>query len=157
MLSVKNYNKKKIKKKTRKEQNNTVNNIKSNIRINRKKQQQTTKQEKGIGKKSNCIDIQVTNSRDCTRKKSGHTRVKEISKEQLDLLIAIQNDVIRNNYLKVTSDYTQQNCKWRLCGDSDETNTVNYRRSTRPGMTGWESDQMVIAKELSFDHSTIWY
>ena len=40
------------------------------------------------------------------------------------LFIAAQNNAIRTNYIKARRDKTQQNSKYRLCGDRDET--INY-------------------------------
>ena len=35
--------------------------------------------------------------------------------------MAAQNNAIRINHIKVKIDKTQQNSKWNLCGDRDET------------------------------------
>ena len=48
--------------------------------------------------------------------KKGNLRRKTES-----LLIAAQNNAIRTNYIKARIDKTQQNSKYRLCGDRDET------------------------------------
>ena len=37
------------------------------------------------------------------------------------LLIATQNNAIMINYVRTEIDKTQQNSKWKLCGDRDET------------------------------------
>ncbi len=41
--------------------------------------------------------------------------------ETESLLIAAQNNARRTNHIKARIDKTQQNSKWRLCGDRDET------------------------------------
>ena len=43
------------------------------------------------------------------------------------LLIAAQNNAIRTNYVKAKIDETQDNSKFRLCGDRDET--INHIKS----------------------------
>ena len=42
-------------------------------------------------------------------------------RETESLLIATQNNAIRTNYIKAKIDSTQQNSKYRLCGEKDET------------------------------------
>ena len=48
-------------------------------------------------------------------------RKGNLKKEKDSLLIAAQNNAIRTNYIKVKTDYTQKNSKYRLCGDRDKT------------------------------------
>ena len=45
-------------------------------------------------------------------------------KEIQSLLIAVQNNAIRSNYVKAKIDKAQQNSRHRLCDDKDET--INY-------------------------------
>ena len=45
-------------------------------------------------------------------------------RETESFLIAEQNDTIKTNDIKVKIDNTQQNSKYRLCVDRDET--INY-------------------------------
>ena len=45
-------------------------------------------------------------------------------RETESLLIAVQNNTIRTNYIKAKIDNTQQNSKCRLCGEKDEM--INY-------------------------------
>ena len=47
-----------------------------------------------------------------TRKFKGRNRISQI---------AVQNNAIRTNHIKVRIDRTLQNSKCRLCGDRDET------------------------------------
>ena len=42
-------------------------------------------------------------------------------RETKSLLITAQNNVVRSNHFKAKIDKTQQNSKYRLCGDRDET------------------------------------
>ena len=44
-----------------------------------------------------------------------------LKKETEYLLIAAQNNSLRTNYVKAKIDKTQQNSRWRLCSDRDET------------------------------------
>ena len=48
-------------------------------------------------------------------------RKRNFQRETESLLIAAQNNVVRTNHIKVRIDKTQQNSKYRLCGDRDET------------------------------------
>ena len=44
-----------------------------------------------------------------------------LKRETESLQIAAQNNAIRTNYIKVRIDKMQQNSKYRLCDDRDET------------------------------------
>ena len=44
-------------------------------------------------------------------------RKGNLERETDSLLIAAQNNAIRLNHIKARIDKTQQNSKWRLCGD----------------------------------------
>ena len=48
-------------------------------------------------------------------------RKGNFKRETESFLIATQNNAIRTNHIKARIDKTQQNSKWRLCGDRDET------------------------------------
>ena len=48
-------------------------------------------------------------------------RKGNFNRETESLLMAAQNNAIRNNHIKARIDKTQQNRKCRLCGDRDET------------------------------------
>ena len=48
-------------------------------------------------------------------------RQGNIKRETESLLIATQNHAIRTNHIKTRIDKTQQNSRWRFCGDRDET------------------------------------
>ena len=79
--------------------------------------------------------------------------------------IAAQNNAIRTNHIKAKLDKTQQNSRYRLCGDIDEiTNHIISECSklwqkeyeTRHDCVGkgipWE-----FYKELKFDHTNKWH
>ena len=48
-------------------------------------------------------------------------RKGNLKRETESLLIAAQDNAIRTNYIKARMDKTQQNSKYRLCSDRDET------------------------------------
>ena len=48
-------------------------------------------------------------------------RKGNLSREKESLLIAAQNNAIRTNHIRTRIDKTQQNNKYRLCGDRDKT------------------------------------
>ena len=87
-------------------------------------------------------------------------RKGNFQRETDSLLIVVQNNTIRTNYIKIRIDKTQQNSKCRLCGDRDET--INHIISecsklaqkeykTRHNWVGkvinWE-----FCKKFQFDH-----
>ena len=57
-------------------------------------------------------------------RKPGYGCERETLSEKLNLLIAAQNNAIKINYTKAKIDKMQQNCKWRLYEECDET--VNH-------------------------------
>ena len=89
-------------------------------------------------------------------------RKGNFKRETESLLIAAQNNAIRTNQIKARIDKTQQNSKFRLCGDRDET--INHIISkcsklvlkTRHDWVGkvinWE-----MCKQFQFDHTNKWY
>ena len=48
-------------------------------------------------------------------------RKGNFKREIESLLIAAQNNAVRTNHIKARIDKTQENSKYRLCGDRDET------------------------------------
>ena len=48
-------------------------------------------------------------------------RKGNLKRETESLLIAAQDNAIRTNHIKARIDETQQNRKWWICGDGDET------------------------------------
>ena len=92
-------------------------------------------------------------------------RKGNFKREKESLLIAAQDSAIRTNHIKTRIDKTQQNSKFRLCGDRDET--INHIISecsklaqreykARHDWVGkvihWE-----MCKKLKFDHTNKWY
>ena len=88
-----------------------------------------------------------------------------LKRETESLLIAAQNNAIRTNHIKARIDKIQQNHKYSLCGDIDETiNHIisEYSKSalkeykTRHDWVGkvihWE-----MCKKFKFDHTNKWY
>ena len=88
-----------------------------------------------------------------------------MSRETKSLLIAAQNNAVRTNQIKVRIDKTQENIKYRLCGDRDETmnriiseccKLAQKEYKTRHGWVGkvihWE-----MCKKFEFDHMNKWY
>ena len=49
-------------------------------------------------------------------------RKGNFKREKESLLIAAQNNAVRTNHIKVRIDKTQQNSKFRLCGDRPRDN-----------------------------------
>ena len=92
-------------------------------------------------------------------------RKGNLMRETESLLIAAQDNAIRTNHIKTRIDKTQQNSKYRLCGDRDET--INHIISecskltqkeykTRHDWVGqvihWE-----MCNKFKFDHINKWY
>ena len=105
-------------------------------------------------------------TRDISWKKTW-TRLRKgnLKREIESLLIATQNNVISTNHVKARIDMTQQNSRWRLCDDRDETinhimsecsNLAQKKYKTRHVRVGkvihWE-----LCKKLKFDHTNKWY
>ena len=92
-------------------------------------------------------------------------RPGNFKRETESLLMAARNNSIRTNHITARIDKTQQNSKWRLCGDRDET--INHiisecsklaqkQYKTRHNWVGkvihWE-----MCKKFKFDHVNKWY
>ena len=92
-------------------------------------------------------------------------RKGNFKRETESLLKAAQNNAIRTNYIKARIDKTQQNSKYRLCGDRDETTNhiisecsklPRKEYKTRHNWVGkvihWE-----MCKKFKFYHTNKWY
>ena len=95
-------------------------------------------------------------------------RKGNFKRETESLLIAAQNNAIRairTNHIKVRIDKTQQNSKYRLCGDRDETinniicecsKLAQKEYKTRHDWVGkvihWE-----MCKKFTFDQTNKWF
>ena len=79
--------------------------------------------------------------------------------------MAAQNNDVRTNHIKAIIDNTQQNSKYKLCGDRDETNNhiisecsklAQKENKTRHDWVGkvihWE-----LCNKFQFDHTNKWY
>ena len=86
-------------------------------------------------------------------------------RETESLLIAAQNNAIRSNHIKARIDETQQNSRYRLCGNRDET--INHLKSEcselaqKEYKTRHDWVEKVIhwelCKKLKFNHVIKWY
>ena len=62
-------------------------------------------------------------------------------------------------------DYTQQNAKWRLCGEKDETTNLIKREFFKLAQKQYKTQHdwvgkvihLELRKKLKFDHTTKWY
>ena len=92
-------------------------------------------------------------------------RKGNFKRETESLLIAAQDSAIRTNHIKARIDMTQQNSKYRLCGDRDETinhiisecsKSAQREYKVRHDWAGkvihWE-----MCKKFKFDHTNKWY
>ena len=74
----------------------------------------------------NNTDNASINRRKITRKQKWEEkqsfRKGNLKRETESLLIVVQNNAIRTNYVKARIDKTQENSRCRLCGDRDEMN-----------------------------------
>ena len=83
----------------------------------------------------------------------------------MSIIILIINSAIRTNHVKARIDKTQQNSKYRLCGDRDET--INHIISECSKLTqkeykarhNWVGKVIhwEMCKKLKFDHANKWY
>ena len=91
-------------------------------------------------------------------------RKENLKRETESILIAAQNDTIRTNYMKARIYKLQQNSRYRLCGDRDETvnHTISECRKltlkeykTRRDWVGkiihWD-----LCKKFKFNHTNKW-
>ena len=85
----------------------------NNTRTNRTKITRKQKWEK-----NNLMDVlsNIPHEKTWTWLRKGN-----LKRETKSLLIATQNNAIRTNHIKAWLDKTQQNSRYRLCGDRDET------------------------------------
>ena len=84
---------------------------------------------------------------------------------ETELLIAAQNNTIRNNYVKAKIDKMQQNSKCRLRGDRDETiyyiisecsKLAQKEYKTRHDWVG-KVIHLEVSKKFNFEHTNKWY
>ena len=92
-------------------------------------------------------------------------RKGNLTRETVSLLIAAQDNAIRTNHIKARIDKTQQNSKWRLSGDRDET--INHIISECSKLAHKEYKarhdwvgkviQWEMCRKFQFDHTNKWY
>ena len=78
------------------------------------------------------------------------------------VLIAAENNSMRTNHIKARIDKTQQNSKYRLCCDRDET--INHiiselEQKEYKTIQGWVGKVIYweLCKKFKFDHTNKWY
>ena len=92
-------------------------------------------------------------------------RKGNFKRETESLRKAAQNNAVRTNHIKARIDKTQQNCKYRLCSDRDET--INHiisecsKLATKDYKTRHDWVDKVIhwelCKKFKFDHTNKWH
>ena len=107
----------------------------------------------------------MVNKQHLTRKNLDMAKKRKLNRETESLLMAAQNSAIGTNHIKARIDKTQQNSKYRLCCERDET--INHiisecsklaqkeykaRHDWVGKMIHWE-----MCKKLKFDHANKWY
>ena len=88
-----------------------------------------------------------------------------LKRETESLLIAAQNNAVRNNHMKVRIDKTQQNSKYRLCGDKDEIINRIINECWKSAQKEWKTRHdwvgkvihWEMCKKFKFDRMNKWY
>ena len=86
-------------------------------------------------------------------------------RETESILIAVQNNAMRTNYIEARIDKMQQNSKWRLCGDRDETinpiisECCKFAQKDNKTRKDWVGKVFPreMCKKLKFDHTNKLY
>ena len=121
-----------------------------NTRINRTKIPRKQKwEEKQFYGRLKRLTIDISHKKTWTLQRKGN-----LKRETESLLIASQNNAIKTNHVKARIDKTQQNSKYRLCGDRDET--INHIISECSKLAqkeykiwlGGQSDSLGIVQEI---------
>ena len=90
-------------------------------------------------------------------------RKGNLKRETQSLLIAAQDNAIRTNHIKARIDKTQQNSKFRLCGDRDEmiNHIISECLAQRENKARYDWIGKVIpwemCRKIQFDHTNKWY
>ena len=92
-------------------------------------------------------------------------RKGNLKRETEFLLIAAQENAVRNNHIKMRIDKTQQNSKCRLCGDRDETIYHIISECSRLAQKVYKARHdwvckvihREMCKKFKFDHTNKWY
>ena len=135
--------------------NNTYNTIYNKMTITRK---QTWEGKQLYGRFKRVIN-NISHHKTWTWLRKGNFK-REIE----SLLMAAQNSAIRTNHIKARIDKMQQNNKYRLCGDRDET--VNHiSGSSKLAQKDFKARHdwmgkvihLEMCKKFKFDHANKWY
>ena len=86
-------------------------------------------------------------------------------RETESLLMAAQNSAIRTNHIKAKIDKTQQNSKFRLCGDRDETTNHIISECSKLAQKEYKARHdwvgkvihREMCKKFKFDYANKWY
>ena len=118
-----------------------------------------------MGRKTTLWVVKIANKQHLTRENLEVAKKKILKRETESPLIVEQNNAIRTNHVKARIDKTQQNSKYRLCSDKDET--INHiisecsklaqkKYKTKYDWVGkvihWE-----MCKKFKFNHTDQWY
>ena len=97
-----------------------ISTIRNNTDYTRTNRTEITRKQKWEEKQLNGCLKRLTG--DISHKKTWTwVRYGNLRRKSESLLIAAQNNTIRTNHIKARIDKTQQNSRFRLCGDRDET------------------------------------
>ena len=122
----------------------------NHVSNSRRKQQQ--KLENRNGKKNNCMNISSNKLAKSYKRIPEHGYEKETLRDKLNLfLIAAQNKAIRTNYITAKIDNTQQNSKFRLCGDNDKTINPIINKYSKLAQKEWKSRYDSVRKVIFWD------
>ena len=87
-------------------------------------------------------------------------RKGNLKREMESLLIAVQDNAIRTNYIKARIDETQQNSKCRLCSDRDETINHIISEGSKLSQKEYKARHNIhwkMCRKFHFDHTNKWY
>ena len=92
-------------------------------------------------------------------------RKGNFKRETESLLIAAQNNAIRTNHINTRIDKTQQNSKYRLCGDRDETINHIISECSKLAQKEYKKRHDWVGKvihwemcqKFKYDHTNKWY
>ena len=93
------------------------------------------------------------------------SKKRKFKRETESLLIAVQNNTVKTNNIKVRIDKTQQNTKCRLFGDRDETNNHMISECSKLAQKEYKTRHDWVGKVINwkmykrfkFDHTNKWY
>ena len=85
--------------------------------------------------------------------------------ETESLLIRVQNNVVRTNYINARIDKTEENSRCKLCGDKDKTINHIISESSKLALKEYKTKHewvgkvihWELCKKFKFDHMIKWY